>query len=206
MKTNILLDHIQPSFSQNQNCFRKSCRENQNSHFMFKNFFFSENRSVYEIMWKNIVERGGPQMTIWRMGIAYWIPKATNTPSEYVIISLSHCNNGYADASECTLPVLCCLCLMVYRMQLISKEGRNRSTHTKQTNSNEERIIVSIKCKQHVVLLITNVMEHANKLKKTVSAPQAVQCRIVLSLLSIYGKVLGRDRSQPYLEYYPVFG
>jgi len=36
-------------------------------------------------MWKNVVERVRPQMTIWRMGIAYWIPKATDTHSEYVI-------------------------------------------------------------------------------------------------------------------------
>jgi len=49
-------------------------------------------------MWKNIVERGRPQMTIWHMRIACWIPKATNTQthtdphthtrthSEYVIL------------------------------------------------------------------------------------------------------------------------
>jgi len=30
-------------------------------------------------MWKNIIERGRTQMTIWRMRIACWIPKATNT-------------------------------------------------------------------------------------------------------------------------------
>ena len=30
-------------------------------------------------MWKNNVERGRPQTTIWRMRIACWIPKATNT-------------------------------------------------------------------------------------------------------------------------------
>jgi len=36
-------------------------------------------------MWKNIVERDRPQMTIWRMRIACWIPKATNTQLEYVI-------------------------------------------------------------------------------------------------------------------------
>ena len=35
---------------------------------------------------KNIVERGRPQMTIWRMRIACWIPKVTNTHSEYVIL------------------------------------------------------------------------------------------------------------------------
>jgi len=37
-------------------------------------------------MWKNIVERGRPQMTIWRMCIACWISKATEAHSEYVIL------------------------------------------------------------------------------------------------------------------------
>jgi hypothetical protein len=32
---------------------------------------------------KRIVEPGRPQMAIWRMRIACWIPKATNTHSEY---------------------------------------------------------------------------------------------------------------------------
>jgi hypothetical protein len=47
----------------------KSHRENQQTHFMFSNFFF-ENRAVYEIMWKNIVQPDRPQMTIRRMRIA----------------------------------------------------------------------------------------------------------------------------------------
>ena len=37
-------------------------------------------------MWKNIVEPGRPQLTIWRMRIACWIPKATITQSVYVIL------------------------------------------------------------------------------------------------------------------------
>ena len=37
-------------------------------------------------MWKNIVEADRPQMTIWRMLVACWITKATNTYSEYVIL------------------------------------------------------------------------------------------------------------------------
>jgi len=40
---------------------------------------FSENRAVYEIVWTNIVEPDRPQMTIRRMRVACWIPKATNT-------------------------------------------------------------------------------------------------------------------------------
>jgi len=35
---------------------------------------------------KNIVDSRRPQMTIWRMRTACWIPKATNTHSEYVIL------------------------------------------------------------------------------------------------------------------------
>jgi len=54
------------------------------THFVF-NLFFFENRAVYEIMWKNIVERGRLQMTIWRTRIVCWITKATHTQSlEYV--------------------------------------------------------------------------------------------------------------------------
>jgi hypothetical protein len=41
--------------------------------------FFSFYRNVYEIMWKNTVERRRPQMKIWSMRIACWISKATNT-------------------------------------------------------------------------------------------------------------------------------
>ena len=59
-------------------------------------------------MWKTIVEPDRPQVTIWRMRIACWIPKATNTHSEYVIFF--HCNNGYTNAPQCnvilTLPLL----------------------------------------------------------------------------------------------------
>jgi len=36
-------------------------------------------------MWKNTVELGRPQMTIRRMRIACWIPRARNSYSEYVI-------------------------------------------------------------------------------------------------------------------------
>ena len=50
-------------------------------------FFLFENHAIYEKKCvKNIVERGSPQMTIWRMRIACWMPKATNTHSQYVIL------------------------------------------------------------------------------------------------------------------------
>ena len=68
-----------------RNVLKPSCTENQNTHFVFNNFF-PENGAVYEIVWKNIVGRGRAQMTIWRMCIACCIPKATNTHSQYVIL------------------------------------------------------------------------------------------------------------------------
>jgi hypothetical protein len=51
-------------------------------------FFFFENRVLDEIMWKNIVKRYKPRMTIWRMLIACWITYATRTHSQYVILSV----------------------------------------------------------------------------------------------------------------------
>ena len=47
--------------------------------------FSFKNCTVYEIMWKNIVQLDRPQMTIWPMRIAFWIHETTNTHSEYVI-------------------------------------------------------------------------------------------------------------------------
>ena len=46
-----------------ENVSDRSCRENQNTRFMF-NIFSPENRAVYEIMWKNVVQPDRPQMTI----------------------------------------------------------------------------------------------------------------------------------------------
>jgi len=45
-----------------RNVSDKSCREIQNTLFVFSNLFFFENRAVYEKMWKNIVGRGRPQI------------------------------------------------------------------------------------------------------------------------------------------------
>ena len=45
-------------------------------------FFFT--RAFDEEMWKNIVESSRPQMKKWHMHMACWIPKATNTHSDYI--------------------------------------------------------------------------------------------------------------------------
>jgi len=84
MKTNIqFFNHILSSSSWCDKCFRQKLLRKSKHIFVFS-FFFCENRAIYEIMWKNIVAWGRPQMPIWHMLIACCIHNATNTNSEYV--------------------------------------------------------------------------------------------------------------------------
>jgi hypothetical protein len=80
MKTNIHLWSYLAQFFLEWKVFQAKGVEKHETHFMFNNFFFSENRTVYEIMWKNFVERGRPQMT--NEADACEIPKDTNTHTQ----------------------------------------------------------------------------------------------------------------------------
>jgi hypothetical protein len=62
--------------------FQKKVVEKIKNNFAFNNF--KKTPTVCEIIWKNIIERGRPQMTIWCMHIACWITKATNTHTQTV--------------------------------------------------------------------------------------------------------------------------
>jgi hypothetical protein len=56
-------------------------------------------------MWKNIVEPDRPQVTLWRMRIACWIPKATNTHSEFlifIVFPLQQCFHERTSVLRCT--------------------------------------------------------------------------------------------------------
>jgi hypothetical protein len=67
--------------------FRTKAVEKIATHILRSTIFFSfQNRAVYEIMRKNMVEPDRLQMTIRPMRIASWIPKATGINSEYVIL------------------------------------------------------------------------------------------------------------------------
>jgi len=93
-----------------RNVSEKLCIENQNTYFMF-NFFFLENRAGYEITWKKILELGRPQMAIWRMGIAYWIAKVTNTHSEFVtliVLTLQKLSQGHSTLLRSYVHCLSC--------------------------------------------------------------------------------------------------
>jgi hypothetical protein len=58
----------------------------EKTHFLCPVTFFFDNRAVYGLMWKNTAKPEKPQMTIWRKCIECWIPKATSTHLEYVIL------------------------------------------------------------------------------------------------------------------------
>jgi hypothetical protein len=66
---------------------------------------FFGNLTIYEKMWKNFVEPGRPQITIWRMRIACWIPEATDTHTEYVIL-ISFLLQQWLNEITSMLPVL----------------------------------------------------------------------------------------------------
>ena len=85
MNTNIYFWSYLAQFFLAWEIFQMKVVEKIQTHILCSVTFF-DSRSFCEIMWKNIVEQGRPQMVIWRMPIACWIPKATNIPSEYVIL------------------------------------------------------------------------------------------------------------------------
>ena len=73
--------------------FQTELVERIKTHFMINNggFFFYENRAVYEIIRKNVVEPDRTEVTIkWRMRFAFCLPQAMNTQSEYVILTGLH--------------------------------------------------------------------------------------------------------------------
>ena len=71
--------------------------------FMYSNFFF-ENRAVYEIMWKNMVEPDRPQVTVWRMLFARWILNILNILRICNIYCFFHWNNDCTNAPWCYVP------------------------------------------------------------------------------------------------------
>ena len=86
MKTNIHFLSYLAHFFLEWKMFQTKVVGKIKTHILNSAAFFFENHAVYEIIWKIFVEQNRPQITIWRMSIACWIPKVTNTHSEYVTL------------------------------------------------------------------------------------------------------------------------
>jgi len=87
----------------------QSCAENQNTFYVKQLFFFSI--MLFLKMWKNKIEPDRTQMTIWRMRIACFIPKTTNTHTN--TICNTHCFSTTTMVSRTRLivtPYVPCLC------------------------------------------------------------------------------------------------
>jgi hypothetical protein len=110
-----------------KNASDKNCSKTGNTHFMFNNFF-SENRALYKIMWKNIVEPDGAQMTIWRMRLACWITNATNTLricNTYCFFPLQQWLHERTSMLRYTYPIAC-LVLQIRLLQLVMERESYR--------------------------------------------------------------------------------
>ena len=66
--------------------FQTKVVEKINTHILCSVTFFRNLYCLWDNVGKYCIETDRPQMTIWRMRIACWIPKATNTHSEYVLL------------------------------------------------------------------------------------------------------------------------
>ena len=90
--------------------FQTKVVEKIKTHILCSVIFFFEILALYEIMWKDFAEPDRPQMTIWRMRIACWVPNATNALSEYVIfivLPLQQWLHECTSVLHCsTLPIL----------------------------------------------------------------------------------------------------
>jgi hypothetical protein len=53
--------------------------EKTDTHTLCWEIFFFGNFAVCEIMWQYVVEPGRPQITMWHMRVACWVPKPKNT-------------------------------------------------------------------------------------------------------------------------------
>ena len=117
-----IFDHISLISSYEGKCFRQKLQRKSKHTFYFQHLFF-ENCTLYETMWKNIVEPERPQMTIRRMRVSCWILRLQKKKlSEYVTLTALYCNNCCTNAPHCydidTLLVLLIFLIKTNRLHL----------------------------------------------------------------------------------------
>jgi hypothetical protein len=91
------------------NVLEKSCRENQNTYFMFSNFFPNIKAFMRHAEKYGTAGQATDKNTIWRMHFSCWLTEATDTHSEYVIF-IFHGNNTFTNAPVFSLYEHCQSC------------------------------------------------------------------------------------------------
>jgi hypothetical protein len=97
----------------------KHCRETQNTHFIFNNFFpkvvpFIDNVEKYDR-----TRRATDENIIWRMRIACWITKATDTHWEYAIV-IAFLRQQWLREGASVLSYTYIVCLVQYWLRFFS--------------------------------------------------------------------------------------
>ena len=108
MKTNVHVLSYLAEFFLEWKMFQKTVVQKIEVHILCSITCFRK-CAVYE-MWKNIVQRDRLQMTIWRMCVACWVPKATNTLTGCVILIAFPLQQWYYELVSVTLYVHCLSC------------------------------------------------------------------------------------------------
>ena len=88
MKTNIKLLSHSAQFFLEWEMFQREFVDEIKTHISYLIILFFENRAIYEIMWKNVVHPGRPQMALRRKHIACWVTYARNIHSEYIMLNV----------------------------------------------------------------------------------------------------------------------
>ena len=111
MKTKIHFWSYLTHFVPESKMFQTKVVEKIKTHILCLIIFFFENRSVYEIMWKNIFQLDRAQMIIWHMRVACWIPKCIKYTHNMLSLFFFHYNNGCTDAPLCYVVRTLSVCL-----------------------------------------------------------------------------------------------
>jgi hypothetical protein len=99
-------------------------------------------------MWENTVQPKSRQMTIWRMRISCWVPKATNLHLEYVIVIAFLLQQWLHERDSMlrytySASFVWCLTMVEYSSLVIQKYGHFRG-HTKAAFLLLERIVLLV--------------------------------------------------------------
>jgi len=124
MKTNAHFWQCLAAFFSEKEIFRTKVVEKIKVNFLCSINFFFENRALYEIMWRNMLERDRLQKTIWRMRFACWVTKTRDTHT--LMTYNNYCSSTTTMVTRTRLNVTfickCILTLLLKTIFMLSRE------------------------------------------------------------------------------------
>jgi len=139
-------------------------------------FFSPENRTVYDIMWKNIVRRGRSQMAIWRMRISCWVTKPADTHSTCNTDSCFTATRVTRTRLSITLYIHCWYCVSDMLGQHIQRTIKHVSQRLYRASLSSD----CCRLLRHCVQSSYTAQLHLSALIGTASHPDMQKIRIVV--------------------------